>query len=610
MLRKASLTLLAALAVATAARAGEIGSQEFIQLLPGGAGSIDRGALADIGTLDPATEFPRVTPEDFGLEQLAGSSEGPRAASAPTSFPVVENSRFALVNRGFSGFDGLNHADQRLAGTGAFTNSQFSLEPPDQGLCVGNGFVIETVNTAIAIFRAGTAERIAGPTPLNQFFGLAPEVIRANPPVFGDFTSDPRCFFDRDTNRFFVILLQLGVVPRTGNFTGASSQLIAVSKSGDPTQGFNFFRLDTTAHGTRCPCFGDQPLMGQDANGFFLSANAFSLVTGRFVGVQIYAMSKRALAAGVAPPFVVRIALPAATQADGTRDISVQPAFSAGTDEDGNATEFFLASANITQVLNNSLSVFAFRSTAALAAPLGPGTTFSFTKTVVPSQVFGVPPDAEQKQGTFPLGSLVNPKVTTILATNEHRMQQVTFADGKLWSAVTTGLSSPGEADLKAGVAWFAVGVKAKAGRPVEARVKDQGYIAVPNASAFFPAVGVGREGDRVAIGFSVSGPGLFPSAGYALVQGEGQTGRVHLAAVGANSEDGFTAYPSQTDAPCTAPAADGSQICEARWGDYGAAAVDEQGNIWMANEYISPRPRTVLANWGTFVSRLTTDGD
>ena len=107
MLRKASLTLLAALAVATAARAGEIGSQEFIQLLPGGAGSIDRGALADIGTLDPATEFPRVTPEDFGLEQLAGSSEGPRAASAPTSFPVVENSRFALVNRGFSGFDGL-----------------------------------------------------------------------------------------------------------------------------------------------------------------------------------------------------------------------------------------------------------------------------------------------------------------------------------------------------------------------------------------------------------------------------------------------------------------------------------------------------------------------
>src|SRR5438067_13554517 len=82
MLRKASLTLLAALAVATAARAGEIGSQEFIQLLPGGAGSIDRDAMADIGTLDPAKEFPRVTTEDFGIEQIVGSSECPRTASA------------------------------------------------------------------------------------------------------------------------------------------------------------------------------------------------------------------------------------------------------------------------------------------------------------------------------------------------------------------------------------------------------------------------------------------------------------------------------------------------------------------------------------------------
>src|SRR5205823_15126007 len=108
MLRKASLTLLAALAVATAARAGEIGSQEFTQLLPGRAGSLDRGALADIGTLDPATEFPRVTPEDSALEQVPGSSAGPRAASAPTSCPFVEHRRFALVNRGFSGFAGRN----------------------------------------------------------------------------------------------------------------------------------------------------------------------------------------------------------------------------------------------------------------------------------------------------------------------------------------------------------------------------------------------------------------------------------------------------------------------------------------------------------------------
>ena len=80
---------------------------------------------------------------------------------------------------------------------------------------------------------------MAGPTALNQFFGLAPEAIRSTPPVFGDFTSDPRCYFDAQTNRFFILLLQLDVDPPTGNFTGGTHQLLAVSKSGDPTDGFN-----------------------------------------------------------------------------------------------------------------------------------------------------------------------------------------------------------------------------------------------------------------------------------------------------------------------------------------------------------------------------------
>ena len=39
--------------------------------------------------------------------------------------------------------DGLNHFDTRFSNEG----NQFSTEPPDQGLCVGNGFVLETVNS-------------------------------------------------------------------------------------------------------------------------------------------------------------------------------------------------------------------------------------------------------------------------------------------------------------------------------------------------------------------------------------------------------------------------------------------------------------------------------
>jgi len=45
-------------------------------------------------------------------------------------------------------FDGLDLRDQRLANGG----NQFTVEPPDQGLCVGNGFVVESVNDVIRVF--------------------------------------------------------------------------------------------------------------------------------------------------------------------------------------------------------------------------------------------------------------------------------------------------------------------------------------------------------------------------------------------------------------------------------------------------------------------------
>ncbi|MGZ6133712.1 MAG: hypothetical protein ACXWK9_04600 [Myxococcaceae bacterium] len=44
--------------------------------------------------------------------------------------------------------------------------------------------------------------------------------------------------------------------------------------------------------------------------------------------------------------------------------------------------------------------------------------------------------------------------------------------------------------------------------------------------------------------------------------------------------------------------------------GDYGTAAVGGDGSIWLASEYIGPRPRSVLANWGTFITRLSPDDD
>jgi hypothetical protein len=597
---------------ARAVSAEEIGQQNFAQLRSLGPATLTGPGASNIVDSLADARFQRPDLEgllDESDVEGGGSGEPPPAVLV---VPSVKNTPVSLLNRGFSGFDGLNHADQRNAGTGVFVNTQFSLEPPDQGLCVGNGFVMETVNTALAVYRTdGTL--VAGPTALNQFFGLAPEVIRSTPPVFGDFTSDPRCYFDAQTNRFFILLLQLDVDPPTGGFTGGTHQLLAVSKSGDPTDGFNRYVLDTTNDGANCPCFGDQPLLGADANGIYISGNAFSLVDGRFKGAQIYGISKLFLAVGALPPFVLHINLPRSS-ADGGLNRSVHPAIRTRGEEFSDfGNEYFLSSFNLGG-LENQVVAWSLRNTILLHFPPGPFTSFTFQRQPAPSETYGVPPDALQKIGTLPLGDLVNPGVRPSLASNAENMQQVTFTHGRLWSTVSTVLNSPEDTvpagafgdPNKAGVAWFAV--KVDNHHELKAEVDDQGYVAIKNANLLFPALGINRHG-QAAIGFSISGPDLFPSTGYVQRREDDGFGRIHFAGAGVNSEDGFTAYPSQNPgAPCDS--ATNPTECEARWGDYGAAAIGGDGSIWLANEYIGPRPRTVLANWGTFITRLRPGDD
>ena len=508
---------------------------------------------------------------------------------APSGSPIV-----TIPGLGVSGFAGLTHLDQRGAGTGAYANTQFSLEPPDQALCVGNGFVMEAVNTALAVHDAATGARVAGPTALNQFFRLAPEFNRTTR-AFGDFTSDPKCYYDSQTRRWFLTLLQLDVDRASGNFSGRSHLLLAVSQTANPTGSFNLFSFDVTNDGRngtpshrRCPCLGDQPLLGADANGLFITTNEFPIFTGGFNGAQIYALSKRQLAAGIMPT-VVHI--------DGGRleegpSYSVQPATSPdlrGDDDDDSGVEFFLSALDFQGTLDNRVAVWALTNTRSLSAA-APDVTLSHI--VIKSQVYGQPPDAEQKVGPTPLKVAFGiPDPEALIAANDDRMNQVVFADGLLWSGVNTIVSGD-----RVGIAWFAVKPSFN-GAGLRAKIQGQGYVTAVGNSVLYPSIAVNREGDA-AVGFTLTGQDFFPSAAYALLSVEDGAGPVHIAAAGVAPEDGFTGYPSL-----------GGNVA-ARWGDYSAAVADEHGNLWFATEYIPGGPRTLLANWGTFIGRIPVDRD
>ena len=95
-------------------------------------------------------------------------------------------------------FDGLTHANQRLANGG----NQFSVEPPSPSLAV------QVYSTAgVALLPAAVSS--------NQLFALTPAINRSTG-VNGVFPTDMRVFYDQGISRWFVLQRaqeRFGLVP-------------------------------------------------------------------------------------------------------------------------------------------------------------------------------------------------------------------------------------------------------------------------------------------------------------------------------------------------------------------------------------------------------------
>ena len=537
-------------------------------------------------------------------EQVDVKAPGSQAAKRVPADHVPAPAGLAVTGDGGArGFDGQTHADQRLAGTGIYANTNFSTEPPDMGLCVGNGFVVQGVNTSLRVYDTNGTP-LTAPTALNQLFGVTPAVDRTNLPTsvtYGDDVGDVKCYYDPDVDRFFVSAFLLPLDPVTGAFPDdESGVLLAVSASGNPTGAWNVYQLDTTdgdgtlADHPNCPCFADQPLIGADHYGFYISTNEYSLVPfgGFFNGAQVYAFNKAQLAAGSGgsltgvhfsglplaegPAYTIQ---PATTPAGGTYELSQ------------GGTEYFLSALDFNATLDNRIAVWAMTGT----STLGTTNQVTLTSKVLDSEVYGQPPDAEQKDGPTPLKDLEaqglegvkSVEHLSLLAGNDDRMEEVKYAAGKLWGDVNTVVKNA-NGNVNVGIAWFAV-TPTIGSAGVGGAVVNQGYVAVNRANVLYGAIAANNDGDA-AMAFTLSGTSYFPSAAWVMLGPSGTTSSVHVSAAGQLPEDGFTGYVVEGGAGTS------------RWGDYHAATADEDGNLWMAVEYIPDAPRTLFANWGTHI--------
>jgi len=126
------------------------------------------------------------------------------------------------------------------------------------------------------------------------------------------------------------------------------------------------FAIDDTNSGQAgCPCLGDQPLIGADANGFYVSVNAFSLTSFTFEGMSIYATSKAGLESGMPGP-VVHL-MPASIQPNNP-PVSVQPATSpAGVFQTASGgTEYLMSSNDFSPGMQNHILAWALSGTSSL----------------------------------------------------------------------------------------------------------------------------------------------------------------------------------------------------------------------------------------------------
>ena len=511
---------------------------------------------AAVGTVSDSHAAASAHAVSPALRSLLARSPRTRSAAAargarPSLTPVAP----AGSENGGNGDNGqlLNHFNGVSSLDSENTNFGLEFEPPDQGLCAGNGFVLEPVNSAFRIYRTSGAS-IAGPFNVNDMFDR----------LGTDFTSDPRCYYDGKTNTWFAIILFLGT--NANGFDGTSALDISVNPSGDPTTPWKTYHVDTQdldPNKPACPCFGDQPKLGIDAYNLYVGTDEFSIAANPFYGAQIYAFSKQDL---VARKHTVHFAHFKDLSIGGHLALAVEPAITNGPAD----AEYFLNSIDPTTT-DNRIGVWAMADPSAVQRGRAP----TLSSTVIRSEPFGVPPPAVQK------GS------SSLLDSGDDRMQQVQYINGTLWGALDTAVTIPNDPVARAGAAWFNVRPTLGGKRIGEADLVRQGYVALKGNYLLYPAVQADFSGNAAMV-LTVSGKNRFPSAAFTTLQnGQEAFGPITVAAAGTGPYD-----PNST-----------------RWGDYSWAQLDPATDtFWLATEYIPPKSSQTtdgLSNWGTDVLQV-----
>jgi hypothetical protein len=478
------------------------------------------------------------------------------------------------------GFNGVSHADQRLANSG----NQLSVEPPNASIAVANGYVLEGVNNGVRIFTT-SGNPVMQTIASNQMYGLPAEYNRTTD-LYGPYPTDMRVFFDSGINRWFVLQRSLDN-DQYDNTLNTSHLYMAVSQTSDPTQAWNVYVMDTTnSSNYGCPCFLDFPQIGADAYGFYVSANEYSTSSLGFVDATILAISKAGLGAGASTPTMTRFTMGLNTG----YEFSIQPATTppgASSLLANGGGEYFVSTEETSEG-QNGMGVWVMTNTASLQSS---NPNPSLTQTVIPILNYVYPGVAQQKTGPIPYGSSLTPPGTLpfIDGGEDSRILSAVYAGGRLFTTFSAQVRDNLGNTVQGGC--YVILSPTLRANQLSGIVLQQGYLSVQGNSLLRPAITVNAQGNGV-IAATLVGPSYYPTAAFAPINLFTTPTTLYIASAGTAPEDGFTGYAPQPTAPI------------ARWGDYSTAVTSPDGSLWMVTEFIPNTSRTVAANWGTYIAQ------
>jgi hypothetical protein len=503
-------------------------------------------------------------------------SAAERRALASRSFPVPSVScqplgrgcdRISTSAGGATGVKGLNAVD-----SGSLpTNPLGDIEPPDQGLCAGNGSVVETNNIGEILVFNTALKRQSAPIPLDTLMGLTKLGWTSG--------GDPSCLYDpaNGGHWFFTEIVSKNTAKSGGAFTGCfagvankCSEGIAVTDGNNPFGPYHvyFANADYNPAEPGYPSLlNDFAKISVTRDAFMMFYDEFPLVGslpgfggGFFNGAQQFAFRKSALEDGLPVQLANGKPNPAVTVArqnmglirtpDGTcaRDkvlhqggitcwVAVIPAqpVAGQFDNSHGGTGFMLGSLDFYGFVplatsgDNRIASWAWTGLSALnsngCASCGAGIRFTgqlfsgVKRYYDPETVnFGGIP-APQKTGPIPLGDECGAAGLSSaascpeggLATNGDNLTQVSQAQGQLWTATSTQVAQTytrANAEIHMGAVYWVVGTRSF-DKTRRFTLTSQGYVAPRHEDLSMPAMAATPSGGGKAIMlFTLTGNG------------------------------------------------------------------------------------------------------